>query len=798
MASVLSRFIRKRAAPVTSSSQNDGSLDPSPSIVKRNEKYDAEIGVRGNSGASDSDEKKTSPAIDPDDSEEDLPDDIKEIPLIVRKIVSLEDDPTLPTITFRYFVLAFFFVAPGAVLYQMGLYRTTSSAYPVLFVQIASHYCGLWLAKVLPAWEIRVPGTKWSFNLNPGPWSPKEHVLVTVTAASGATSNAAWSTISLAQLYFDTKIPAAACIFFMWAIVFLGYAMAALVRQLLLYDPIYVWPYSLMQTSVFETLRKSSTDSWIARKQKYVFFGAFVAVFFWQFLPEYVFPFLSSLSFLCWVAPHNEIANFIGGGIGGMGFLNLSLDWSNISTGTLTNPMIVPFWTTAVLSVAFVVNCWILIPAAKWGNLGSWKHSLMSNRIFLENGTRYPVDSLMTPDLRFNVTAYEELGPIYMGTQTIWSLFFDYASYISALTWMILFGWPQIKATLGKIRERTKSRGKETVNETYNDRLNVLMRAYKEVPLWWYLVLFLVSFTTIITILGCGYFFIPIWTFFVALFTTGLMIVPFSWLYSFSAFQVPIGSFNELLYGYMIQASSTHRHPAGASAYGSLAGDIWYRAQYMLQDQKIGHYCHVSPRAIFFSQIFGEFIGVPINYGIIQWVIKEKRDYLLGLRTDSLNQWTGQALANYYTYGVQYVLVGPKRLFAQHMYSPSPYAFLFGAGAPFVIWSLHKYVPQLKFLKLQLWNVTIFCSGMSVFYGNLSTGYISRFIVGYISMRYFLRKRFETWRRYNFLIAAALDAGFNFALLAMFVIFSSGKVVVMPNWWGNNEQSVERCFALDS
>ena len=67
-----------------------------------------------------------------------------------------------------------------------------------------------------------------------------ENVLVTVTAASGATSNAAWSSISLAQLYYGTKIPAAACIFFMWAIVYLGYAMAALARQFLLYDPIYV------------------------------------------------------------------------------------------------------------------------------------------------------------------------------------------------------------------------------------------------------------------------------------------------------------------------------------------------------------------------------------------------------------------------------------------------------------------------------------------------------------------------------------------------------------------------------
>ncbi|KAF2442922.1 putative oligopeptide transporter [Karstenula rhodostoma CBS 690.94] len=744
------------------------------------------------------DPSRETPAIHVDaEDEADLPEDLRDIPRIVRSIVSLEDDPNAPTITFRYFLLCFLFVPPGAVLFQMGIFRTTASAYPILFVQIASHYVGHWLAEVLPKKTVRVPFTKWGFSLNPGPWSAKENVLVTVTAASGANSNAAWAPISLAQLYYGTKIPAAACIFFMWAIVYIGYAMAALARQLLLYDPIYVWPYSLMQTAVFETLHKSVRDSWVARKQKYVFFGAFLFMTLWEFLPEYVFPMLSSLSFLCWVAPRNAVANFIGAGIGGMGFLNLTLDWANISNQSLNSPMIVPFWTTVVLTVAFILNCWILMPAAKWGNLSSWKNDqLMSTRLFLENGTRYPVAALINADSTFNETAYQEHGPIYVGTQQLWSMFFDYSSYISALTWMALFGYPKIRETVQVLRRRARDRGNDSVNDFYTDRLNVLMRSYQEVPLWWYIALFVGSFVTIITILGCGYFFIPIWTFFVAIFTSGTMIIPFAWLYSFSSFQVPIGSFNELLYGFMVHSVNGHKHPAGATAYGSIAGDIWYRAQYMLQDQKIGHYMHVPPRAIFLSQIFGELLGVPINYGIIQWILKTKREFLLGEKIDPLNQWTGQSLSSYNTQGVQYVLVGPKRLFSQAMYKPLPYAFLYGALAPFLLFALHKAFPKSK-LKFHLWNVTIFGTGMSQFYGNLSTGYISRFIVGYVCMYWFYRHRFQTWSRYNYLVAAAFDAGFNIAMLLIFVIFSSGKVITMPYWWGNNETSVERCFALE-
>ncbi|KAF2108814.1 OPT oligopeptide transporter protein-domain-containing protein [Lophiotrema nucula] len=758
--------------------------DPGTTNVKTSDPEKPDTDIPGLSGPASADDV------------EDLPEDVRALPQVVRNIVSLEDDPTAPTITFRYFLLCLIYVPPGAVLYQMSVFRTAAPAYPVLFVQVASHYTGLWLSKILPHKVIRVPFTSFSFSLNPGPWHVKENVLVTVTAASGATSNAAWTPISIGQLFYDTHIPAAAAIFFMWAIVYIGYAMAALARQFLLYDPIYTWPYALMQTALFETLRKNAHDSRIARKQKYVFFGVLTFAIVWHFLPEYAFQMLASLSFLCWVAPHNRVANFIGAGYGGMGVLNLTLDWANVSTGNFVSPMILPFWVTAILTVAFILSNWILLPAAKWGNLGETKIGLVSNHLFQQNGSTYPAARLVTKDFKFNQTAYDELGPVIMSSPVIWQLFFDYASYISALTWLGLFGYPMLRDTVIKLRTRAKDKGRDKVSDFYNDRLNVLMREYKEVPLWWYIALFVASFVTIITILACGYFFIPIWTFFVALGTSGAMIFPFGWLYALSSFQVQIGSFNELLYGYMVNAGSGHRHPSGASTYGAIGGDIWYRAQYMLQDQKIGHYMHVSPRAIFFSQIFGELMGVPINYGIIQWVLKSKREYLLGDKVDALHQWTGQRLVSSNNLGVQYVLIGPKRLFQQHMYNPLQYGFLFGALAPVIVYALHRAFPRSP-LRFRLWNVTIFASGMSIFYGNVSTGYISQFIVAYICMHYYLKHRFETWKRYNFLVAAALDAGFSISLLLMFIIFNSGKQIQPPVWWGNDERSSERCFAED-
>lgn len=164
-----------------------------------------------------------------------------ELPWQVRRIVSLHDDTTLPTITFRYFLLILIFVPPGAFLQQLNMFRTTSAPYSIFFVQIAASYVGDWLAKTLPAWDVRVPFTTEKFSLNPGPFSVKEHVLVVIAAASGATYNLAWTPLSLSELYFHDRLHPLIWIFFMWAIVWIGYSYAAIAREFLVYDPNLPW-----------------------------------------------------------------------------------------------------------------------------------------------------------------------------------------------------------------------------------------------------------------------------------------------------------------------------------------------------------------------------------------------------------------------------------------------------------------------------------------------------------------------------------------------------------------------------
>lgn len=710
--------------------------------------------------------------------------DVAELPKVVREIVPLEDDPTIPVLTFRYFILSIIFIVPGAFIDTMNSFRTTSAAYSIFFVQLASHWVGKWLAKVLP--DKKVGFGRFRFSLNPGPWSIKETAMITITASSGATGSQGINCLALAEIYYGETVNAAVAIFFMWTIVYVGYSYAAIARNFLLYDPQFIWPQALVQTTLFQTQSKSDSDSKQGSKQMRVFFFVLIGVCIWHFFPEYIWPMTSSLAFLCWVAPENYTANFIGSGLGGMGFMNITLDWSNITSSI----MLYPYWVQVIQFLAFILSAWILIPLVKWGSLSNYKFGLMSNSLFLANGTKYPTTELLTPDLQLNVTRYEELGHVHLGAQRAWNMFFDYAAYVSGFTWVVVFGYKSLSTSFKKLVACRREKG--SLSLQYTDRLNKLQSAYKEVPLYWYVVLFVASFVTLLVILATNSLFMPWWCLIVGLAFGLIIVTPLAWLYALSNFQLAIGTFNELLYGYMIQSKSL-RHPAGATVYGAIAGDAWYRAQYILQDQKIGHYMHLPPKAVFFSQIFGELIGVPINYAALRWVLSSKKDFLNGTKVDTLHQWTGQQIVSYNTNAIQYVVLGPTRLFKN--YQVLPYGFLVGALAPVAIYALYKLFPKSK-LKFNLWNTTVFFSTMSSFYGNISTGPFSQFVGGTITMFYAYRYKHNLWKKYNYLLAAAIDTGYNLAILLIFIIFASGKTITMPNWWGNNEQSVERCFAL--
>lgn len=61
---------------------------------------------------------------------------------------------------------------------------------------------------------------------------------------------------------------------------------------------------------------------------------------------------VAALAPLCWFAPNNHKVNFLGAGAKGIGLLNVTLDWSNITSKVITYP----YSVQVVIFVGFVIT----------------------------------------------------------------------------------------------------------------------------------------------------------------------------------------------------------------------------------------------------------------------------------------------------------------------------------------------------------------------------------------------------------------------------------------------------------
>ncbi|KAJ7511605.1 OPT oligopeptide transporter [Mycena galericulata] len=698
------------------------------------------------------------------------------LPRIVRELCNFDDDPSTPVLTWRFFLLSAVFTALGAWLTQMGFFRTTYVPYSIYFVQIGSLYLGKLMAAGLPSAQVGFG--RFTFDLNPGPFTVKEHVAIVLAANTGATNNLGDYVLAPLAVFYDQPMNGWLAILFMWSAVFIGFSFATLARKFLVDNPTTLFPLTLQQVSVFNAMRASfEMDSNTAKKQMRVFWYGILIFFLWEFLPEYIFPFTSSLAFLCWVTD-NPTANFLGSGLGGAGLLTLTLDWSNIGS-TL---VYYPYWSQVNAFAAFVLGAWILVPIGAIG--GAWQNDLypmQTQDLYITNGSEYPVAALMNADYTLNNTLFEQIGPPKMSAQLRWGYFFSYSAYLGAFVSLCLFQGPMLLGTLKSMRMGTRQ---------YNDKLCQLMEPYPKVPVWWNLALFLIPSAIIIALGATGKLYLPIYTVFVALGFGAIIVVPMAYVYAVSGYQVPVGYFNELLYGYLINAGGS-RHPVGSLSYRTISGQCWYEACSMLSDMKLGHYFHIPPRATLFAQVWGILIGVPVNYATILWVVNTKRNYLNGSEIDPNNQWTGQNVISLNNQGIAFGLVGPLKLFDDPMYTILPYGFIIGAVGPIILYLLHRKWPKARF---DLWNIPIFATTMENFYGYISNFVFTWFILGSINHLWIKKYHYKFWKTYAYIAGAAADTGFNLNMLMIFIAFSAVKTTTAPHWWGNNKDSVERCF----
>lgn len=115
--------------------------------------------------------------------------------------VPTTDDPSIPVLTFRMWVLGTLSCILLSFLNQFFWYRKEPLSITSISAQIAVVPLGHLMASWLPT-RVFFEGSKWEFSLNRGPFNVKEHVLITIFANSGAGTVYAIHVVTAVKIFY--------------------------------------------------------------------------------------------------------------------------------------------------------------------------------------------------------------------------------------------------------------------------------------------------------------------------------------------------------------------------------------------------------------------------------------------------------------------------------------------------------------------------------------------------------------------------------------------------------------------
>ncbi|KAG6827810.1 hypothetical protein H0H92_010388 [Tricholoma furcatifolium] len=607
----------------------------------------------------------------------DMGEDGKERPIetdidVATRLISLEDDPTLPAFTFRMWFLGLGLACFGSVLGQIFYFRPQTVYVSQLFIQIIAYILGRILEEIIPGpgnvrLNLRTKDTWFWRFFNPGPFNLKEHVAITIFATTAAESALAISIFAADDLYYGIQL--------------MGYGLGGIMRSFLVYPTYIVFPNLLPTVQLFDALHRGKKIM-LQKKRVKFFWLIFVGIFIWEWFPEYLAP--------AW------FTRIFGGAAGneGLGLFSLCLDWNYVGSGG--------------------------------GSLGAL-FTPLSTQLSLYSGTAICM---------LDKSKLAEVGlPWYATSQVITRIGANLAVGATIMHVAVWYG-KDIVEIIRKYR----------AGESYDPHFDK-MKVYPEVPMWWYILTFVGSFAMAMATLYTGHSGLPWWGLVVGILISAIFLPFVITVYAITGFVPNIQTLVQMIGAGMIPGNPQ------ANMYFTLYGfNTLDQARGLIRDLKMGQYTKLPPRVTFTVQSVGAVVGGLLNYVIMKVIINSRREILLNVQGSNVS---------FNSDAISWGALGRDLYAPSGRYAIVPFSILIGLAVPLPFWILHKFYPRLGANKVV---TPVLCSVFSQFY---------------------LRKYRPGWfRKYNFLLSAALDGGTQ----VMVFVFTfavgggSGKVVNMPNW----------------
>ncbi|KAJ7270568.1 peptide transporter MTD1 [Mycena rebaudengoi] len=632
----------------------------------------------------------------------DLDDNGRERPIVTdmdvaTRLISLKDDPSLPAFTFRMWFL-------GLGLSCFGAYfRPQTISVSQLFLQILAYILGVAMQEVIPGpgntrYSFKTPDNAFWRFMNPGPFNIKEHVAITIFASTAAHSALAISIFAADNLYYGIQPNVTIGIFTLIGSQLMGYGLGV---------------------QLFDALHRGK-KIFLQKKPVKFFWLCFIAIFVWEWIPEFIAPTLTGIGIFC-LAKRNSpwVTRIFGGAAGneGLGMFALCFDWNyGGSLGALFTPL------STQLSLYFGTMIWC-------------------------NGTVYDQLSILHENFRLDEAKLAVQGLPWFASSQVLTKIGTNLSIGATITHVLVWHGKDIVRVIKQFR----------AGENYDPHL-AKMRMYKEVPMWWYITIFFASFGMAMATIYTGG-----WGLVVGILISAIFLPFVVTVYAITG--------NKIIKIQSIGASLMPGSPQ-TNMYFTLYGyNTLEQALGLIRELKMEEFLTVI------VQQYTKLLRVsPLqsNLSVRLWYVTCMSHFFL------ITKEAQGGLLNYVIMKILLDVQGSNISFnadavswgtlGSTLYSPSgryaivPFSILIGLIVPVPFWLVH-----LKFPKLGANHV------------------------------YYLRRYRPRWfRKYNFLLSAALDGGTQ----VMVFVFTfavgggSGKVVDMPHWALNPVGNPDYCQRL--
>lgn len=425
-----------------------------------------------------------------------------------------------------------------------------------------------------------------------------------------------------------------------------------------------------------------------------------------------------------------------------------------------------------------------------------------SNNAFDNTAQAYNVSKVLNNGNGVDVDNYMAYGPPYYSISNLFITGGNFIYYTFSLVYVFIKYWgPLKKAFVGMVVNTIK---RQSIYTGFTDGHTRMMRSYKEVPEWWYSILFAFGFIVSILSVTAWPTNTPWWSILGVTGIGALLTIPWVIIESIAATGISLNVIWQVLPGLWFPG-----RPMPQLILLMLGGAFESIAGGFTNELKYAHYAKLPPRAVFRGHVVASLLNCIIYCAILELMVVYYNSDGTLCTWDNKEHMVCSYAQSVYASTILFGAFGTNNMFK--LYPFLPWCFVIGAvvglawvlgekAAPRLRAHLHARMGDEKFAGFEkaVWrpaasvlacvHPAVALSGALQWTGNMNLAYATLGIYLAWLFQYYLKRKYTAWwGKYAYMIFAGLNVGVAISGLIVTLVFSfgAGKDANL-SWWGND------------